>query len=136
MGRVVTFAELAGTQAGEGVSVAPITAGETRELAAEYIRIAPGKRWSASAPADADCYLFALNGDANISTADTRKKFAAQPFATVQEGTDFTVQNDGASTLNVVKVIAPPQPNGRKLSGFAGKLAVAARSTTPGPRAG
>jgi len=31
-------------------------------MVAEYIRIAPGQRWIATAPRGSDCYLFMLDG--------------------------------------------------------------------------
>lgn len=130
MGRVVTFAELAGNGAGEGVSIAPITAGETPEMAAEYIRISPGKRWTASAPRGSDCYLFALSGKADIAAGEARQRFAAQTFATVQEGVDFSVSNSGTAPVDVVKVIAPPQ-GGARQPGFSGRIDVAERAKTP-----
>jgi mannose-6-phosphate isomerase-like protein (cupin superfamily) len=129
MGQVVTFSELSGAAKGEGVSAAPITRGETTEMAAEYVRVEPGKRWSDTAPSGSDCYLFALSGEAALSAGSERHRLAAQTFATVEETVGFTVENDGRSPLDLVKVIAPPKPN--SLGGFKEKLRVAERGKTP-----
>ena len=130
MGRVVTFAQLPTTKAA-GVDSAPITNGETREMAAEYIRIAPGQRWTATAPSGSDCYLFMLDGAGSISAAGNRLHFPAQAFAALQEGIEFTVESDGGASANIVKVIAPPQPNGRSLTGFMDRIAVTERDQAP-----
>jgi mannose-6-phosphate isomerase-like protein (cupin superfamily) len=129
MGLVVTFAELTG-QGGDGVSTAPITNGDTKEMAAEFIRLEPGKRWSASAPAGSDCYLFAVKGSASLSAGDGPHVFASQTFATIQEGVAFTIENTGSTPAEFVKVIAPPHPTGT-LAGFKEGIAVSARATTP-----
>jgi len=129
MGRVVTLAQAPADKIADGIERAPITAGETREMAAEFIGIAPGKRWSATAPHGSDCYLFMLKGEGAISAGNVRQRFPAQTFATVQEGTDFTIENDGGSAAEIVKVLAPPQPSGR-LAGFAGTIKLAERSKT------
>jgi len=131
MGCVVTFAQLPAERIADGVSRAAITAGETREMAAELLRIAPGKRWTASAPHGSDCYLFMLNGAAVISAGNGRRHFPAQTFAALQEGVAFAVENDGGSPADLVKVLAPPQPNGRPLPGFDGGINVAERKNTP-----
>lgn len=130
MGRVVTFAQAPADKIGDGIERAPITTGETREMAAEFIRIAPGKRWRTTAPRGSDCYLFMLKGEGAISAGNARHHFPAQTFATVQEGAEFTIENDGRAPAEIVKVLAPPQPNGR-LTGFAGKISVAERGKTP-----
>ena len=62
MGRVVTFAHLPMNEIIAGIDSASITNGETQEMAAEYIRVAPGRRWTATAPRGSDCYLFMLDG--------------------------------------------------------------------------
>jgi mannose-6-phosphate isomerase-like protein (cupin superfamily) len=131
MGRVVTFAELPADKIADGIERAAVTKGETREMAAEFIRIEPGKRWSASAPHGSDCYLFMLEGAAAISAGGTRHRFPAQTFATLQEGVEFAVENESRSRAEIVKVLAPPLPNGRPLAGFGGKINVAERAKTP-----
>jgi quercetin dioxygenase-like cupin family protein len=128
MGRVVTFAQLLTNKSTGGIDIASITKGETREMAAEYIRIAPGQRWTVTAPRGSDCYLFMLDGVCAISTTDRRHHFPAQAFAVLQEGIEFTVESEG-TPASIVKVIAPPQPN--DLAGFAGKIAVAQRAQAP-----
>jgi len=130
MGRVVTFAQAAADKIGDGIERAAITKGETREMAAEFIRVAPGKRWSTTAPRGSDCYLFMLKGAGTISAGNARHCLAAQTFATLQEGMDFAVENDGTTPAEIVKVLAPPQPNGR-LAGFTGNINVAERGKTP-----
>ena len=49
MGRVITFAQLPTHTIADGVIRAAITQGETREMAADLVRIDPAKRWAASA---------------------------------------------------------------------------------------
>ena len=129
MGRVVTFAQLPAESIGEGIDKAPITRGETREMAAEFIPVEPGKQWTAAAPHGSDCYLFMLKGAAAISANGQRHSLAAQTFATLEEGVEFTVANDGTSPAEIVKVLAPPRPKG--LAGFRGKIQVAERERTP-----
>lgn len=129
MGSVVTFSQLPGSAAGSGIRIAPITRGDTKEMAAELVRVAPGTRWEAQAPAGADCYLFALNGKAALASGGKTGQLKSQTFATVQEGQAYSVQNEGDDPIEIVKVIAPPKPN--KLTGFAGGIEVAARTETP-----
>jgi mannose-6-phosphate isomerase-like protein (cupin superfamily) len=130
MGSVVTFAELPETKAADGIVWATIPA-DTKEMAAELVRVAPGKRWTATAPRGSDCYLFMRSGAGTISAAGDRHRFPAQAFATVQEGVEFTVENDGGAPVEAIKVIAPPQPNGRSLTGFTGGLSVIERGKAP-----
>jgi mannose-6-phosphate isomerase-like protein (cupin superfamily) len=129
MGRVVTFAQLPAESAGDGIDKAPITRGDTTEMAAEFIRVAPGGKWAESAPRGSDCYLFALNGAAAISAGGGRHQLAAQTFATLEEGVEFTIANDGPAPAEIVKVLAPPRPSG--LAGFRGNIRVAERERTP-----
>ena len=129
MGQVVTFAQLSGGTSTDGVVTAPITRGETKEMSAEYVRIEPGRRWSEATPKGADCYLFAVKGSGHLAAGAERHALPAETFATVAEGVAFTVENDAAAALDIVKVIAPPKPNA--LKGFAGTLDVAERARTP-----
>ena len=131
MGRVVTFAELPASNIAPGVSSAPITSGETQEMAAELIRIAPGERWTATAPRGSDCYLFMLKGAGTVSAAGRRHRLPPQAFAAVEEGVEITVENDGGAPASVIKVIAPPYPDGRTMPGFRDKIAVAERGNAP-----
>jgi quercetin dioxygenase-like cupin family protein len=131
MGRVVTFGELASEPVADGIKRAAITRDETVEMAAEFIGIEPGKRWTSSAPHGSDCYLFMLNGNATISAGADKLPFPAQTFSTIQEGVEFAVANDGSSPAEIVKVLAPPQPNGRPLKGFRETISVAERHKMP-----
>ena len=128
MGQVVTFAQLAAHRIADGVESAPVDA-PTQEMAVEFVRIAPGKRWTATAPRGSDCYLFMLSGAATIAAAGVEERMPTQAFATVQEGETFTVDNKANVPADVVKVIAPPQPSERALKGFAGGLSVIERGT-------
>lgn len=130
MGRIIAFAEL-GATGREGVGTASITGDDTTEFAAEYIRIEPGRRWTTAAPKGSDCYLFSTNGAGAIAAGGDRRRLAAQSFATIEEGTAFAVENDGGAVLELVTVIAPPQANGRGLSGFKGGVLVAERDKVP-----
>ena len=131
MGRAVTFSDLQPSKNVSGVQNAAITQGETREMTAEYIRIPPGQRWIATAPPETDCYLFMIDGTCAISVADSRHRFPTQAFAVVQEGVEFSVENDSSAPASIIKVIAPPQSNGRGTPGFTGKLAVTQRAAAP-----
>ena len=84
MGRAVTFLDLQPNKIISGVHNAAITQGETQEMAAEYIRIAPGQQWIATAPPETDCYLFMIDGACAISVDDSRHRFPTQAFAVVQ----------------------------------------------------
>jgi len=114
-----------------GIDSASITNGETQEMAAEYIRVAPGRRWTATAPRGSDCYLFMLDGTSAISAADHQYHFPAQAFAVVQEGIEFAVESKGGAPARIINVIAPPQPSGRSTAGFTGKIAVVERAEAP-----
>lgn len=129
MGRVVTFAEARAERAADGVAQAPITQGETREMAAEFVRVEPGKRWSAAVPHGSDCYLFMLSGTGSIAAGDGSHRFPAQTFATIQEGVAFVLDNDGQAPAEIVKVLAPPRPGG--LAGFRDRISVAQRVEVP-----
>jgi mannose-6-phosphate isomerase-like protein (cupin superfamily) len=131
MGRVVTFAELPASNIAPGVSSAAITSGETREMAAELIRITPGERWTATAPRGSDCYLFMLDGAGSISAAGRRHRLPPQAFATVEEGVELTIENDGGTPSSIIKVIAPPYSDRRSTPGFRDKIAVVERGHAP-----
>ena len=107
MGRVVTFTNLRPSKIISGTHTAAITQGETQEMAAEYIRIPPGQQWIATAPPETDCYLFIVDGACAISAADNRHRFSTQTFAVVQEGIEFTVENDSSAPASIIKVVAP-----------------------------
>jgi mannose-6-phosphate isomerase-like protein (cupin superfamily) len=141
MGRVVTFTQAPTGRVADGVETAPITAGDTREMAADFIRIAPGKRWGAAVPSGSDCYLFMLSGTGVIA-AGARHRFPAQAFATVEEGVEFSIANDGRADAEIVKVLAPPAPkppavpaapaaSNAARAGFRGTIAVAQRTDLP-----
>src|SRR5262249_33336544 len=112
------------------------TAGDPREMAAEIIRIAPGKQWSASVPRGCDGYLFVLAGTPAVSAHGARHPLGADSFVTLQEGSAFVVANDGRGRADVLHVLAPPpaggsRPNGHGLAGFAAKINVTAREGAP-----
>jgi quercetin dioxygenase-like cupin family protein len=128
MGRVVNFADMPMQRETDGVMRGAITL-DAREMAAELVRIAPGKRFAATVPHGSDCYLFGLAGTAELSAGTQRHRVEPQNFATVQEGTEFTLANTGTAPAEILKVIAPPTANER--AGFRGPVAVAARATAP-----
>jgi mannose-6-phosphate isomerase-like protein (cupin superfamily) len=130
MGQVVTFAQLPSRPAGDGIVIAPIEADVT-EMAAEIVRIAPGKRWTGTAPRGSDLYLFMLSGAATIAAAGDERRMPTQAFATVQEGMEFTVDNKSTAQADLVKVIAPPRPDTRALKGFSDGLSVIERGNAP-----
>jgi quercetin dioxygenase-like cupin family protein len=98
-------------------------------MAAEMVRIAPGKHWTATAPRGSDLYLFMLSGAGTVSAAGDEHRFPTQAFATIEEGVEFTVDNGASAPAEVVKVIAPPKPNA--LQGFSGGLSVIERGKAP-----
>ena len=128
MGRVVSFANMPMEHAADGVARGAITR-DAREMAAELLRIAPGKRFAASVPRGSDGYLFALAGATELSSGAQRHRVEPHSFATVEEATEFTLDNTGTATAELVWVVAPPQPNNR--AGFRGPIAVAQRATAP-----
>ena len=130
MGQVVTFSELPATATADGIDKAPIAA-DVKEIAAEVVRIAPGKRWTETVPRGSDCYLFMLSGAGTVAAAGDEHRFPTQAFATIQENTEFTVDNGATVTAEVMKVIAPPKPAERPLKGFADGLSVMERGTAP-----
>src|SRR5262249_49839536 len=113
MGRAVTFSDLQPSKIIGGVHNASITQGETQKMAAEYIRIPLGQQWIATVPPEADCYLFMVDGTCAISVVDSRHRFPTQAFAVVQEGIEFSVENDSSAPASLIKVIAPPQSTAR-----------------------
>jgi mannose-6-phosphate isomerase-like protein (cupin superfamily) len=131
MGRAVTFSDLQPSKNVSGVHNAAITQGETREMAAEYIRLPPARQWIAMAPPETDCYLFMIDGTCAISAADSRLAFQTHAFAVVEEGIEFSIENDSSAPASIIKVIAPPRSNGRGTPGFTGKLAVTQRAAAP-----
>jgi quercetin dioxygenase-like cupin family protein len=100
-------------------------------MIAEFVRIAPGKRWTDTAPRGSDLYLFMLNGAGTISAAGDERRLPTQAFATVQEDTEFTINNSSTAPADVVKVIAPPPQDTRSLRGFSDGLSVIERGTAP-----
>jgi mannose-6-phosphate isomerase-like protein (cupin superfamily) len=130
MGRVVTFAQLP-PETSAGVSTAAITRGDVTEMEAAFVRIAAGKRWSKAVPDGSDCYLFVLAGSGAIAVGGDRHPLSPQAFATVAERQAFAIDNDGTVPLDLVRVLAPPAPNGRRLAGFDQTLRVAERGKTP-----
>ena len=130
MGRVVTFAQLTPQQS-DGVGTAAITREDVREMNASFVRVEGGKRWSDRVPDGSDCYLFVLGGSGAVASDDLRCPISRESFATIGEGRSFTVENEGAAPIEMVRVLAPPANGGRGLRGFDGKLRVAERRTTP-----
>ncbi len=132
MGRVVTFADLAAQQSSDGVSTAAITRGDVREMAAEFIRVAPGRSFGASVPEGSDGYLFVLAGSGGIATGGAKHVLSPQTFATIQEGQSYSIENGGTAPLDIVSVLAPPAADGSgKFPGFHDGIRVAERATTP-----
>src|SRR5262245_56295796 len=80
MGRVVSFANMPMQQATDGVARAAI-APDAREMAAELVRIAPGKHFIASVPRGSDGYLFGLAGTTELSSGAQRHRVGPHSFA-------------------------------------------------------
>jgi mannose-6-phosphate isomerase-like protein (cupin superfamily) len=131
MGKVVTFADLPYREAATGVQRAAITGGDMKEMAAEVIRLAPGARLTETVPAGADRYLFTLTGGVTIMGRDGSHSLGPESFATLQEGTELTVENPSDTEATVISVLAPPPGSHAARAGFAGRVVAAARATTP-----
>ncbi len=131
MGRVVDFSRLALDPDGDGVWRGPITAGDTREFASQYVRVAAGKTWRAAAPAGSDVYLFSLKGRGAIVAGQYRREMPAQTFATIGEGVGFTVSAAVGEVVELVHVVTPLADGTRQLPGFTAALAVAERGKEP-----
>ena len=131
MGKVVTFADLPYRDTATGVKRAPITAAEMKEMAAEVIRLAPGATLTESVPAGSDRYLFTLAGGVTVSGSGASHAMVEESFATIQEGTAFTVTNPDGAEATLLSVLAPPPGHAVARGGFSAGLAVTARATTP-----
>ncbi len=130
MGKIVTFADLSYREAAAGVKRAPITGAEMTEMAAEVIRLGPGARLTESVPAGADRYLFTLTGRATVGALRAAHAMTEESFATIQEGTEFTVSNPSNAEATLVSVLTPPPGNPAARTGFSTGLTAAARATT------
>ncbi|HET9489088.1 MAG TPA: cupin domain-containing protein [Methylomirabilota bacterium] len=131
MGKVVTFADLSYRESSPGVRRAPITGAEMKEMAAEVIRLGPGASLTESVPAGADRYLFTLSAGVTVTGHGASHTMAEEAFATIQEGTRYTVGNPYGAEATLIGVLAPPPGSPAGRAGFAGGLTTAARATTP-----
>ena len=131
MGKVVTFADLPYRDAAAGVKRAPVTGAEMMQMTTEVIKLAPGAKLTESVPAGSDRYLFTLTGNATLSGAGKSHAMVEEAYATIQEGTEFTVSNPNGAETTLISVVAPPPGGGSAHTGFSGGIAVAARATTP-----
>lgn len=131
MGHVVTFRDLPYRDSAAGATRAPITTGEMKQMAAEVIRLAPGATLTESVPGGSDRYLFTLSGEAVLRGRGASHTMGEESFATIEEGTELTLENRGGGDATLISVLAPPPGHGRAHAGFRGGLAVAARATTP-----
>jgi mannose-6-phosphate isomerase-like protein (cupin superfamily) len=130
MGTIVTFTDLPYRETERGVRRAAITGAEMKEMAAEVIRLAPGARLSESVPAGADRYLFTLTGGATLVGRNASHALLEESFATVQEGTEFTLTNPYSAEATLISVLAPPPGSPAARAGFAGGIVAAARAAT------
>ncbi len=131
MGKIITFRDLPYRETVKGVRRAAVTGGDMKEMSADVIHLALGATLTESVPPGSDRYLFTLTGGATVSGHGRTERMPEESFATIQEGTEFTVANrDGAETT-LLSVLAPPPGRGTGHPGFAGGLAVAQRATTP-----
>jgi mannose-6-phosphate isomerase-like protein (cupin superfamily) len=113
------------------VKRAAITGTEMREMLAEVIRLAPGATLTESVPVGSDRYLFTLIGGATVSGSGKSHSMVEESFATIQEGTEFTVVNPNGTEAMLVSVLAPPPGSSANRAGFSGGLALAARAMAP-----
>jgi mannose-6-phosphate isomerase-like protein (cupin superfamily) len=129
MGKVVTFADMSYRETTPGVKRAAITGAEMKEMAAEVIRLGPGASLTESVPAGADRYLFTLSAGVTVSGQGASHTMAEESFATIQEGTRYTVGNPYGAEATLIGVLAPPPGSPAVRAGFAGGLTSAARAT-------
>ena len=130
MGNVVTFADLPYRDTTSGVKRAPITGDDMKEMSAEVIRLGPGAKLTESVPAGSDRYLFTLTGGALVSGRGKEHSMVEEAFATIQEGTEFTVANPNGAEATLIGVLAPPPGGGARRAGCSGGITVMARATT------
>lgn len=131
MGTIVTFADLSYGESAPGVTRAAITGAEMKELTAEVIRLAPGARLTEPVPAGTDRYLFTLTGGVTLDGRGASQTMDEDSFATIQEGTEFTVTNKGGSEATLIGVLAPPPGRAVARAGVRAGITVAARASTP-----
>jgi len=131
MGTLVTFASLSYSEPAKGVGRAPISGSDAKHMSAEAIRLAPGATFSERVPAGSDLYLYALTGDAMLTSAGATQVLAQDSFATLEEGSEFTLANSGAGPVELICVVAPPRASGIALSGYRGEMSVIARPAAP-----
>ena len=131
MGRFMDFSALSYSEATSGVWRAAITGADAKHMAAEAVKLAPGAAYGGKVPAGSDLYLYALTGDAEIASGGAAHALAQDAFATLAEGTEFTVANRGRSAVDLISVIAPPAGSGQALAGYRGGVSIVARNAAP-----
>ncbi len=131
MGRLVNFSSLSYSEATKGVRRSPISGPDAKRMSAEAIRLAPGATFNNQVPPGSDLYLYTLTGAAQISGDGAPHVLAQDTFATLAEGTAFTLSNTGASPVELISVVAPPRGSGVVLPGYKGGISVIPRSAAP-----
>jgi mannose-6-phosphate isomerase-like protein (cupin superfamily) len=131
VGRLITLSDLPVEHVATGVSRSAVTQGDLRDMTAALVRIAPGARWTATAPTGSDCYLFLRSGSGVISAGAAPRAMPEQSFAAIEEGLTFTVGNDGTTPIEAIHVLAPPADAQRGLAGFKGGIHIAERDRIP-----
>jgi quercetin dioxygenase-like cupin family protein len=131
MGSMVDFASLAYRDVDKGVARAAISDKDAQHMAAEAIRLAPGASFAERVGSGTDVYLYALTGEAQITAKGGVHALAQDSFATLEEGTEFTVANRGSAPATLVCVVAPPQGGSAGGAGFRGGVSVISRANAP-----
>ena len=131
MGKVVTFASLQYQPTATGINTAAITGSDGKEMRAEVVRLAPGAKLAATVPPGSDRYLFTLTGEATVSNGGGAHRMPTETFATLQEGTKFTLENSGKAEAELLSVIVPPPGKPGTHPGFNGGIKVAERRQQP-----
>ena len=131
MGKMVDFASLEYRDAGTGVGRAAISGADAQRMAAEAIQLAPGAALTERVRSGSDVYFYALTGAAEVTVKGTVHALAQDSFATIEEGTEFTLTNPGKTPAMLVGVSAPPQGGGAGGAGFRGGIVVTPRSSAP-----
>ena len=131
MGKSINLSGLGYSESAPGVRRAAITGADAKYMTAESIKLGPGSSYNAKVPAGSDLYLYALSGNAEIASGGAALALAQDAFATLAEGTEFTIANRGRNAVDLISVIAPPPGSEQALAGYRGGVSIVARNVAP-----
>jgi quercetin dioxygenase-like cupin family protein len=131
MGRIIDLDKAPSREVAAGVTEASLV-GDSRELAASLLGVAPGATYHGEVPRGADQYLFLLAGEARLSGAGAAPAaLAARSFAVIEEGKSFALTASGGEAARVLAVVVPPPGGGAGHAGFTGGLKAMAVAGLP-----